>query len=463
MFEIKIPAKASIWYIAASTLGKAANVLILPFITRLIGQEEYGRLGVYMALLGAASVICSPFISGTAIYKGIKEHENNKKDFINAVIVVGLSFSVILCILLFAFSSYFHIEPILFIPLSLQIFCDVIVTSSLSLKRFYYQYKTVATMTVISSVIPPIASIILLAAYKIGYTVRIYALLLVSFCLAIYSIVCIVRSFGKPKREIIKYIIHHSAPMLPHSISTAIFLHADKLILSGMLGATALAKYNIVYSLGSAMQFTVSAIASALGPWVIRRLCAKENNRITQLITPAIIGYTALSVCLVAISPEAILILAPAEYADALPALLPIALSTSFNFVNTIINTAIVYSGKEKYFVILSLINAAICISSNFILIGSLGYLGAGATLLLCQIVSTIIGIYFLKHSGIGNMIPIGITALTFGVGIILSCAVFAYQNSIIMRTVLLILPAIALIFCVFKAKDLLLEKKKIK
>ena len=77
---IKIPAKASVWYLAASALSKGVGIITTPIFTRLLSGEDYGGFALYMTLLGGASLICSAFNSGSAIYKGLNKNEN-KKDY----------------------------------------------------------------------------------------------------------------------------------------------------------------------------------------------------------------------------------------------------------------------------------------------------------------------------------------------------------------------------------------------
>ena len=457
--SVKLPARASVYYLAASILGKIINFILIPFSTRLMSSEEYGQLSLYMALLGGASVICSAFSSSSAVYKGIKDHDENKSEYIKSVLWTSWGFSVIICILLFAFSPLLALKGILYIPLALQIICDTTIAVAMCSGRFYYQYKRVVVITVISVLLPPTLSIIILKTWGGGYLARIFSLLTVSVCLAIYCYVNILKTDSRTSIENVKYIVKNSIPLLPHTASSAFLVQADKLIITSLLGAAALAKYSVVYSLGMALQFTVTSISSALSPWLIRRLEARDEEKIRRLIFPMALGYFALSVCLIAIAPEAMKILAPPEYSDALPSLVPIALSTPFYFLSTVATVGLIQSGKGGFSIIISCINAVLCIGLNYSLIGSLGFLGAGIVNLVCHAVSAMLSIYMLGKFGHKRFISSRWVAMPFLLSGVLGLLIYGFSDSIAPRVARLCLPAIILIYCMMRVVSLVIEK----
>ena len=457
--RIKLPARASIYYLVASAVGKAVSFVITPFATRLLDKEDFGQFSLYMAILGGVSVLCSALTSSSAIYKGLKKNEKSKEEYLRSVLGVNIVFSLFICLLLLAFMPYLKLKRFLLIPMAIQILCDGIIAISMSAKRFDYKYRTVALVSVISAVLPPVMAILILQRWGGGYRVRIYCLLLVSLFLAAYSLTKLFKGGVIMRSAHIKEIIRSSSALLPHSLSSALSVQADKLFITALMGAAALAKYTVVYSLGIALQFTVSAIGAALTPWIIRRLDAGEERRISSLILPMVVGYCALSLCLVAIAPEAMLILAPRDYLEALPAILPIALSTPLYFVSTVTTVGITHSGRGRYTVIISFVSTLLCIILNYTLIRKFGFMGAGIVTLICQGVTALLGVIFLGRVRLGDMLSLKKIALpclaSWGVGVI----IYSLKESVVPRIILLALPAVMLLYCLKRAGGLLLEK----
>ena len=280
--------------------------------------------------------------------------------------------------------------------MSLQMICDGIVAVHLSSAKFSYHYKEVTLITILNSILPPIATLSLLRIANGRFRVRIYVLLAISVCLAIYSLCKIMKKEGQASHEIIKAHLKSSISLLPHTISTALSAQADKLIITAYLGAAALAKYAVIHSLGIGLQFAVGAVGFALGPWIIRRLEGADYNEVSGLTTILLSTFSALSLCLIALAPEAMKILAPKDYLDAFPALLPIALSTPLALLSTVITTCLIHFGKDKEIATLSILGAIFSLILNFTLIGKLGYLGAGLAIFLSQLSSTVLGLFFL-------------------------------------------------------------------
>ena len=457
--RIKLPAKATMWYLAISLVGKGVGFICTPVLTRLLSGEEYGKFSFYITLVGGISVVCSAISSGSAIYKGLRDYGDQGSSFLRGVLIVNSVFSLLICLLLFTFHSVLNVNPVIFLPITLQILCDGIVATALTSAKFYYKYKDVAIICLSSSVLPPIISILFLKSVGGGYLARVYPLLFVSIALAIYSLSLLIKSDRGVDKQTLSYVIRKSAPLLPHSLSSALSGQADKFILCSLMGTAALGKYTVVFSLGVALQFIITSLGSAVNPWILRKLDSGGREIIPRLLTPMFLGLCALSLCVVAVSPEALLILAPKNYFDAFPALLPLALSCPFYFISTVITVGLIYSGKGKFSVILSSVSAVLCIILNYTLIGGFGYLGAGLSALLCRVIEAILGIYLLQKSKCGAYVSIKSIALislaTWTVGV----AIYMAKDLLLVRMILLIIPASLLIYCLAVAKHLVFER----
>ena len=355
------------------------------------------------------------------------------------------------------FAGFPFINRLFFVPLALQLLCDSLTAVFLSFEKFYYNFKRVVAINLINAILPPAVSILLLISFDIGYFARIYSLLFVSVIVSLYSIWKIVKKRGSGK-IFIKEAFLYSLPMLPHAISTAVSVQADKLIIGSILGEGALGKYSVIFSMGNSLQFIVTAIGSALTPWIIRRIESGEKEKVSSLIFPMTLGYCALGSCLIAISPEALAILAPGEYFDAYPALLPIALTIPFYFIYTVSTACIVYQGRAKYLLTVSAVCSVLSIILNYTLVTALGYIGAGISLLICQVISSVMSLVFLSKTNANGIIDPWRVIIAASIYIPLGMLIFSFKSSIVARSILLIIPAAILLYCLIKAKKLVIE-----
>ena len=457
--RINLPARASMAYLGASLIGKAIGILTTPFFTRLISEEEYGALTLYMTLLGGGSVICSAVSSGSAIYRGFKVFENERESFARSALSLSLSFSALISLILLTLLPLTSLSRAFYLPLALQIICDGVIGVSMAEARFNYKYLRVGAVSIISSALPAGLSLLFLRKFGCGCGVRIYSLLLVSLSLAFFIVARLLLRGGRTEGKMIKHLLKSSLPLLPHSLSVALSGQADKLFITSLMGAAALAKYSVVHSLGIALQFAVTALGSAFGPWMIRRLDKGEKERIGSAVSKIFLLFLAVSLGLCGIAPEAMRLLAPDKYSEALPALIPIALSTPLALLSYVVTVGLVHSERGKATAAVSVINLLFCVTFNYTLIPKLGYLGAGLALLLSQVGAVAVGVVFLSRAGNREMIPLGRSMRYFLLALLVGGLLFFLYDRADARLLLMTIPLFLGIKGAFGCIGLIKEK----
>ena len=456
--KINLPARASMAYLGASLIGKFIGIMTTPFFTRMIGQEEYGELTLYLTILGGASIVCSAFSSSSAVYRGFRLYEDRKSDFIKSSITVSLSFSLIICTLLFTLSSFLELKSSLYLPLSLQIICDSIVGFSLAKARYQYRYGQVMAINLLTSALPSLISLILLSKFSFGFSVRIFSMLFLSILIAGLQLFRLLKANGRIKTDIIKNVIKSSLPLLPHSISIATIGQVDKLFITSLMGAAALASYSVAHSLGISLQFLVTTLGSAIAPWLIRRMDERNYSKIGDVISTVFSLFCATVIALCVISPEIMNILAPREYFSSLPAIIPIALSVPLNFISYIASVGLVQIGKGKHTAISSLMSLIASVIMSYLLIPSFGYFGAGLAILLSQAVSSLLGVIFLFRITEESFIPIKKICLIYSVCALICFTIMPFYSFLYIRILILIIPAVLGLKSLLHSKQLITE-----
>jgi O-antigen/teichoic acid export membrane protein len=455
--RIKLPAKASVWYLGVAFASKAVGFLITPFFTRAIDGEAYGELTLYLTMVGIGSVCCSAFNTGGAFFKEMKNNEEEKGSFLKSALLVSLIASSVFCLLLFTLRPFIALPSHLLLPLFLQIICDGIVAVATSFSKYEYRYKEVCLITLCTSVLPALLTLLLLRVVRGRFMVRVYSLLLISILIAAYSLIKICRLKGKINK-CSKALVKTAIPILPSSVSTALSGQADKLFITRLMGAFALAKYSVIHSLGVGLNFIVSAVGFALSPWITRKLRAKDYDAISLTVSILISVLSSLCIFLMALAPEAMRILAPREYLDAYPALLPIVLTTPLSLLSSVNSICLVNEGRAKETLMISVGGTAVGLILNFMLIGKIGYLGAGLSMLASQATTALSGLFVIFRSRLGRVIDLKkiteavLTALTIG-----AVAYFLFESPAL-RVLLLIPPTIALLNVFFGFHRLFIE-----
>ena len=455
--HFKKPAKASIWYLGTSLVCKGIGIIATPFFTRLQSAEDYGTFSLYISVLGVMSVIVSALTTGSSVYRGLYVYRDEKYSLIKSILIISLGFSVVICTLLFTFSGLLGLNKHLVVLIFLQLVCDVIIAVRLSTARFFYEYKEVAIISIFESLISPAIAIMILSTKGGGYDVRIYSLLFVSMITAVQALTWILRGVGRVKKEMLKHSFKSSIPLLPHSIGNALSGQADKLIFTTLLGTAALAKYSVVHSIAIGLSFAIGALGSALGPWIIRRLNAGESARIGEVCELIFKALAAATVFLIALAPEAMMILAPPEYSEAITAVLPISLSVLPSLLISITTVILIHADRGRYTSYASIVTVASGIILNFFLIPRFYYFGAGIALLLSQLIGAWISLKFMKKTDV-CVLPIRKFISLFALTALLGAIMLLLYDYPAIRVLLLSLPAVWMMNLFFLAERLVKE-----
>ncbi|MBO5907786.1 MAG: oligosaccharide flippase family protein [Clostridia bacterium] len=454
--ELRLPARASLFYLLASGGAKCAGLLFTPVFTRIMPAEEYGYYTLYISILALSSVITTAAATGGVMYKGYSSFKDEKSSFTSAAI--GLSIILIppVMIALLIFKDRLGIGAGLIPLIALQLLCDGAIAAKSSEKRYSYKYFYVVVFTLASSVLSPLVALVLIKFLR-GSTARILGLLAVSIMLALPILTECVR-VGFFKKEVWRFALRYSLPQLPNAIGVAVIAQADKLIISGYMGEGALASYSVAHSIGIGLTFITSSLGSALHPWIIRKLEGDRWDIVEDMLTKLFIALSSLAVIVVALSPEALGILTPKSYSVALPAILPITLSTLPTFLLSALAIISLHEGKSYYPSIASVVGAAVNVASNVWLVPRMSYLGAGLSLFISYTIATLLCYAFNKIHRT-RLFSLSKFSLIFAMAALFSTAAKGLYDSLILRLLLIIAPIVMLGRTLWKMKDSITEK----
>ena len=453
--EMKLPARASVWYIASGVFGKGIGFLATVIFTRLLTPYEFGEYAVYMSWLGIGEICVSSFISSNVIYKGLGEHDD-KKEFINAVSGTFLILSTAFCVLLFTFSVSWGFEPIYFPFLLLQILLDGCVSVHLYGHKHRYSHRAVIISTLFEAVFSLILSILFIRYAKLGFWGRIFGNLIPTAFL--YGFFLIKQGLPRLDRRFFGYLVPKVLPMLPSCIALALTTQIDKLIINAHIGTDAAARYSVVHSVGALGMFLVGAVGSALHPWLNRKLKSQSYEIITNVTESLLDVFSAFSLFLIAMAPIGVRVLAPEEYSEALPAVLPIAISIIPYFAASLNNVRLIFLNQGRIISKISILSGIVGIASNLLFVRLLGYFGAGLGIFLSSAVSYFSGAILIDRFDSREILPRKYLTRRLILFSISAVGIFAFYHYPYFIPLILIFPALTLLTATLSAKRIVFE-----
>lgn len=467
-----IPLKTTILYVFFNVLQKGISFFVVPIYTRIVSTEQYG---IYSTFFSWEAVICIFATLNMWNYQftnGMMKYEDKREKFVSALVGLSCVVSCVVFGIIFLFKDIF----IRYSDISTMLLCVMFVTLFLrpayeywcSEQRFKYSISKYIITAIVIAMTSPIVSVILVYLYKFMRWENTGTALILgkSLVVCIVYFVVLVRTIKRNKKiydkEIWRYALNYSVPLVPHFLSTVILGQCDRIMISKMCGYSEAAIYSVAYSVGAIMVIFNAAINDSIIPWVYRRLKSKEYNNISLINTVSITSIVVINLLVSLCAPEIISFMAPEEYQIAMYIIPPVAISNVFLFLYNLYANIEYYYEETKMVACASVFSAVANIILNFYFIKKFGFLAAGYTTIACYMLYAFCHFLFSKHVMKINKVENKIFSHKIlwgiaGIGVILSNVSMLLYEYFAIRF-LIILIAFTLVFVnIKKIKNILL------
>ncbi len=393
--KIPVTVKVSVSYAVCSIIQKCMSFITLPLFTRLLTKEQYGQYIIYSSWSGILMIFLTLNLAYGSFQTAMIKYKNQRTEYITSIQGICLLLSCVFLVMYLPFRIWWNrlFElPTAFVILMVS---EIIFTTSTQLwmgrNRFEFKYKSVVTVTLLTSILSPIIAFILVSfsdakgyARILGYaSINIF----VGCIIFIYNSSCGKRFYNK---EFWEYAFGFNIPLLAYYLSQVIFNQSDRIMISHMTGRADAAMYGVAYNLAMILNFVLNAINGSYVPWMYEKIKENkgEDNRSVSLVLIVLMGLMIL--CVIWYAPEIIVIMAGKQYAAATYVVAPVAMSLFLLFYcQLFINVEFYY--EEKNMLVYGSIGAAcLNIILNYLLIPIFGFEAAGYTTLASYIVFAI-------------------------------------------------------------------------
>lgn len=385
--RIPVQVKASIWFAICSILQKSLSIITVPIFTRLMTTEQYGYYTTYISWYNLLLVFTSLNLFLGVFNNAMMKFKDDKAGYISSM--QGLTF--IITSIFFLFYLFFHekVNTLLGMntTLVLMLFLELLMTPALEFwlaaNRFEFQYRSVVIVTLTKMIMNPVLGLLLVLFFEKKDIARIASIVITE---VIICLIVAVHQFQRGKRffskEYWRYALLFNIPLLPHYLSGQILNQCDRIMISKIVGNSAVAVYGVAYNIGLLMNIFINAINGSYTPWFYQNI---EKHRYVKIQS-----VTKLIVCLMAVliaglmlfAPEVMAILGTSEYQEGVYVIPPVAAGAFFFFLYNIYANIEFYFEKKQYVLLSSIISAILNLILNFIFIPRYGYVAAAYTTL---------------------------------------------------------------------------------
>lgn len=474
---ISIPAgfKSAIVYLFATVFTRGLAIITTPIFTRIMTTDQVGMVNLYSSWYSMITVVSTLALTSGGFSIALREFEKERDQYVSSVLSLTSIVAIGLALVYSLSKTFWNDVTGLPTHLMLLLIFGLLVAPArdfwLSRQRFEYRYKLSGTVTVLSAIFASgLAVAAVLYANSIGYS-DIASVRLFAHYFIIYGVAFIIwlsifwqgRCFYSSKYW--RFSLQLSLPLIGYSVASQILSVSDRMMISKMVGNSAVGVYGTLYTVSSLSLMVWMAINASFEPYLYQNM-ENPKSKIKKLSVSMLGMYSLVAILLVYLAPEIVRILATDEYYKGIYIMPPVAGGVYFIAVSNLYSDILVYLKRTKIIMFSSAIAATLNVILNYIMIEAYGYMAAAYTTLFSYVVmAVLLSIWtnreFKKHITevdfvYDNKLILAMSIMTLVISLF---AISVYDYGIVRYTV----AAVFLILTVMYGIHYLKENKNIK
>lgn len=400
--QLPIQGRATICYTLCNILQRGISIITIPAYTRIMSTEEYGAYGVFLSWLEIFEIIATFRLAWGGFVVGLTKYESDRDSYCSSMHSLSFTITSIFLVIYLCLADWINQLTDMTTPMTLLLFALLYALPAIQFwtarRRVEYRYTAVLLVTLISSLLMPALGVAaaLLSEEKVLAVIGSRTLVQGAIGCVLIWLNCR-KKFTFYHKEYWKRALLFNVPLLPHYLSTVALHSSDRIIIKELASEEKVAIYTVAYSASMAMQLFGTSISQSLQPWLFKKLKDKSYDGIDKIINLSLIGVAALNLMLIALAPEAVSILAPKAYQEAVWIIPPLAATVVVIFFYQHFVNVEFYFEESKMTSYASIGAALMNIGLNCLLIPVFGYLVAGYVTLVSYMLFAVVHYVFMK------------------------------------------------------------------
>lgn len=446
--HLSSPAKASVAYLFVNMFQKGLAFFTSPIYTRLLSPEQYGEVATFFSLIELIGIVAMFCFQGGVFNNGMVDFPDKRDEYSYSMLVLSNVITSITALVVLlgnqVFVSITGLKLYQIILMFLFFYLQPAFGFWTTRQRYEYKYKAVCLLTIILSFLAPFVSIVFILIGNSEHAVfsRILGYELVFFvCYAAFYYILGSKSKWKVNTSYWKPAITFNITLIPHYLSTYVLSSSDRIMVARLASNGEAGIYSLGYSIAAIVLAFWVAVNNSLIPYTYEN-CKKNNTKAVADVTSIVLfGYGLLCVLVVLLAPEAIRVLAPSSYSEAIYVIPPIVGGVFFQALYNVFANIVYYYKKPKFVMIGSVASAILNIVLNFIFIPFIGYIAAGYTTLICYLLQAMIDYIAMKKVVGKNIYDKRIIILeSISIFILSTTSICLYRYSVIRYLLILLI-----------------------
>lgn len=397
-----IQVKAAFWYTLCNFFQSGISFIVIPIYVRVLSPAEYGEWAVFQSwrdiliIFASLNLYCGVYTKAMVDIKDDRDRYTSSMQGLGTVITVA--FFLIYIFFKKPVEKLFCFDMVTMILLSIYFIVYPAFQFWSTRQRVEYRYIKMIAVTVITSVLTPVISILLLTKTSLRTKAVIWGYLLVQI---FFGGIFYIYQFAKGRAFFVKkywkHAVSFNVPLVPHYLSLIVLGQMDRIMIKDICGDSDAGIYSFAYQLASSINILVGAINASRVPWTYEQLRKQAYGQLKKISNLLCLMIGMIVVVVVLLSPDVIRILGTDEYNAAAYVVPVVAIGIYFTFVYGLFSGIEFYYDATKYVMVASCIGAILNVILNAVFIPIFGFIAAAFTTLFCYFVFMIMHLIFMQ------------------------------------------------------------------
>ena len=388
--------KATLVFAIASFATSGINYLTTPIFTRLLSGAEYGTVAVYNSWFSIVRVFASmTLIFPGVLNVGLYDHRENRWRYLSSMLGITSLCSGLLAIIYALWPGVFQgllgLDHSLMVLMLLSCFALPATTMWTMKQRYEYRYKSTFLVSVGSAVLAQAVAVaaVMASSSRLDH-VRLWSAGLVNGAVGMVLFGYILqqgRAFVDLPLWRKTFLV--AIPLIPHYLGGELLSSMDKIMIDALVGKTEAGIYALAAILSALGILLWRALTVMFNPFVNAKLGAREFSAIRETVKPlmGVVGILCVIASLAA--PEILGLLATGEYQAGIYVVPPVAAGIFLHAMYDTFAAVSFFHKRSTRIMTATLTAAAVNLVGNYVFIKLFGYIAAGYTTLLSNLVLT--------------------------------------------------------------------------
>ena len=319
--------KCAIWFTVCNIIIRGISFISAPLFTRILSEEEYGRLSVLNSYEAVLLILAAWDIAPGAFQRGIIKYKDSLRLFWTTsqtlTTLITFLFAVVIYIGIYFCGSLEGISNIIWISWFLYFLTQPANQCWIIYNRSELRYKAPVLFSIIYSllyfVIPYVCVIYFgkTAEIKVVASMVMSVILYFPFYVRNANIKLIIENISSAVEQV-KFILKFQIPCIANSLSLVVLSSADRIMIGNLSGNEHAAYYTVAYTIAFVISVLQVSINQVLTPWRYKKLDEKDYTAITKSTNGLLLCIGILIILFVLVVPDGIRIFFPEKYYEAI-------------------------------------------------------------------------------------------------------------------------------------------------